>query len=177
MRSSMVWAVLNSHGSALWVELPQGDMSPGPSSPARLSPSRFPVVAHQAVRVLRVWPDLTAPMGPCGDDRLEEHGMNRREFVVAASVGAGAATAETSAGTEAGAQLGSSASRIAVPAAPRTVLCTSVRNFHSNRGHGRNRPTVTDMPPPASRSSLGCGRSLSARTTMGCTGALGSSSS
>src|SRR5262249_2215188 len=62
-------------------------------------------------------------------------------------------------------------------AAPRRVLCASATYLSplGSTGSGRSRPTLTAMPPSASRSSLGCGRNGSSCTTMGWRGAPGRS--
>ena len=57
-------------------------------------------------------------------------------------------------------------------AAPRRVLCPKSTILTSKTGQGRTRPTLTDVPRPASRSRSGCGRSGSRRTRIGCAGVL-----
>src|SRR6185436_18346121 len=68
----------------------------------------------------------------------------------------------------------SSAFRSVPPAAPRTVLWERTSKRSVRTGHARTRPTTAHMPPPVLRSSRGCGRSGSSRTTIGVDGEDGS---
>jgi len=58
-----------------------------------------------------------------------------------------------------------SAFKIALPAAPKIVLCDSKENFKSRTEDCLIRPTVTLNPFPLNRSSLGWGRSSWVKTT------------